>query len=273
MKPASFDYYRPDNVKEALATLRKLGHEAKILAGGQSLVPMLNMRLLKPTSLIDISGLKDAKAITLLDDCIEVGAAVTQTQLQNYLQTSSACQLLQSALPWTGHWQTRQRGTVIGSIVHSDPTSELSLCLKHMGGEVVLSQQSGRRTVGVENFQIGLLETDVQEGEMATAIRFPLGDRQSRFGFREVSQRHGDFAIVALAVELSETEIRVGVGGVTDVPVVKSFPSIEGADLDDALNELAWELRGSDDVHATARYRRELVRRLGKSLIEQVRTL
>lgn len=270
MKPAAFEYYRPESTEEVLVLLSRFGSDAKILAGGQSLVPMLNMRLLKPSVLLDISRLDDARAINMSDQCVEVGASVTQSALQRYLDASPACDLLQQALPWTGHWQTRQRGTVCGSIVHSDPSSELPLCLKVMRGEVVIRKVKKSRAVSAEDFQVGLLDTDVHDDEMVTAVRFPRSDNDSRFLFREVSQRHGDFAIVAIAVEAHAGGYRLGVGGVADVPAVKSLPRLDGDEIDDALNDFAWELRGSDDVHASARYRRELVRRLGKSMIEQV---
>ena len=270
MKPAAFDYYQVENTDEALSILAEQGDGGKVLAGGQSLIPMLNMRLLKPTALVDISRVSSLNSISETDEFIEIGAAVTQAQLLKYVQSSDHYPLLKQALPWVGHYQTRQRGTVCGSLVHSDPSSELPLCLAMLEGEVLVQSRRRQRTLSAGEFQTGILETSLEAGELLTAVRFPRKPGTSKFLFKEISQRHGDFAIVAIAVERSSQGIRVGVGGVADVPTIKSFPLLGDDEIDDALNDFAWELKGADDVHASASYRRELVRRLGKSLIQEV---
>lgn len=270
MKPAPFDYARPETPSDALALLSQYGSESKILAGGQSLVPMLNMRLLKPAVLIDISRISKLANIVETDSYLEIGASVKQAELQSYLSSRPGFDLLALILPWVGHYQTRQTGTVCGSLVHSDPSSELPLCLTLLGGEVVINSAKSKRIVSAEKFQKGLLQTDVNETEMVTAVRFPKASNSSRFAFREVSQRHGDFAIVAIAVELNDAGLKIGVGGVADTPSVLSIPYLQDSALDDALNEFAWELGGVDDVHASAKYRRQLVRYLGKTLVAEV---
>jgi 2-furoyl-CoA dehydrogenase FAD binding subunit len=272
MKPAAFDYYQPQSTDEALSVLAELGGEGKVLAGGQSLIPMLNMRLLKPAALIDISAINELDSIKDNGEFVEVGAAVTQEKLLKHLQSDEHFPLLRQTLPWVGHYQTRQRGTVCGSLVHSDPSSELPLCLAMLQGEVVLQKRKRKRVLSVAEFQTGILETAVEEGELLTAVRFPRSAKSSSFLFKEISQRHGDFAIVAIAVEAHADGMRIGVGGVADLPAVNSFPVLSGDEIDDALNDFAWELKGSDDVHASARYRRELVRRIGKSLIQELAT-
>lgn len=269
MKPAPFDYYKPDTITEVVSLLHDIGTDVKILAGGQSLVPMLNMRLLSPKVLVDIAQVQDLNFISEKQDCIEIGATVTQAQLMEHLKTTEDHPLLKLAMPWIGHSQTRAKGTVCGSLVHSDPSSELPLCLKMLGGEIVLRSKKGRRVVKADGFQTGLLETDVREDELVTAVRFPKRDTGSQFSFREISNRHGDFAMVSMAVELRAEEIRLCVGGVADVPTVTTTSRLSRSALMDFLNEFAWELGGADDVHATARYRRELVRQLGFKLITE----
>ncbi|MEM9168082.1 MAG: FAD binding domain-containing protein [Pseudomonadota bacterium] len=268
MKPAPFDYYRPDTVADALRTLDELGEGGKVLAGGQSLIAMLNLRIVKPAALVDISQIQEMQSIRDAGDHIEVGAAVTQDALLSFVKERDDFPLLRQAMPWTGHYQTRQKGTVCGSLVHSDPSSELPLCLKMLQGEIVIQSKRKKRIVSADAFQLGLLETDVRPGELVTAVRFPKSKPDARFGFHEVSQRHGDFAMVAIAVEARDGAARIGVAGVADVPTVKEIRVNGGGGLADALNEFAWALGGADDVHATGRYRRHLVRTLGQSMIE-----
>ncbi len=270
MKPAPFDYARPDTVEEALELLAQRGADARVLAGGQSLAAMLNMRLATPALLVDISGIEALTRIALRDGALEVGAAVTQAALERWPELAAHQPLLAAALPWIGHHATRQRGTVCGSLVHSDPSSELPLVLAVLGGEVVLQGPDGRRVVSAARFQTGLLQTDVRPDELVVAARFPLAAPGTRHAFREVSQRHGDFAIVALAAVADSGGVRLGVGGVADVPGVERFDRSERARLDDALNAFAWRLGGSDDAQASARYRRDLVRRLGRRIIEEL---
>ncbi|MGF1528537.1 MAG: FAD binding domain-containing protein [Candidatus Competibacterales bacterium] len=272
MKPAPFDYAVPDHLAEALELLAQHGEAARPLAGGQSLAAMLNMRLVTPRVVVDISRLEELDAIKAQRHGLEVGAAVTQERLYRWPGLVECQPLLHQVLPWVGHYPTRQRGTVCGSIAHSDPSSELPLALAVLGGEVVLQSRRGVRTLPVAEFQLGMLRTATAPDELITAVRFPPLPTKAVSRFREVGQRHGDFALVALAVVADADWIRIGVGGVADVPAVKNLPGdIAGHDLVAALNEFAWTLEGYDDKHASARYRRQLVRRLGKQLIEEAR--
>ena len=265
MKPRAFTYLRPDSVDEAVQALAQHGEAARVVAGGQSLTAMLNFRLLEPEFLLDIARLPALDSIALTDGCLEVGAAVTQAKLLAWPGLAQAVPLLAQALPWVGHFQTRNRGTVCGSIAHSDPSSELPLVLATLGGEVVLRSARGTRRLAAAEFQTGLLSTARQPDELVVAVRFPTGGGAT--GFREVSRRHGDFAIVGVAVAAGPHGLRLGIGGIADKPAVVS---VEPKDLDEQLNAIAWSLRGSDDIHATARYRRDLVRRLGKAVISEV---
>ena len=177
--------------------------------------------------------------------------------------------LVALALPWTGHVQTRSRGTVCGSIAHADPSAELPLVLLALGGEVHLRSAKRRRRVAAKDFFAGM---------MATAARRRRIDRSrvvsrpcdKRCAFREVARRHGDFAIVACAAVRTADGVRLAVGGVADMPVARDCPRLEGGALDDAFNAFAYELDARDDVHATARYRRDLVRMIGRDLVGEV---
>lgn len=271
MKPAPFDYLRPASVEEAVDALSRYGSRARIMAGGQSLMAMLNMRLVEPEVIIDISAIESLKSIRADDSHIEVRAAVTQAELLAWPKLNEELPLLASAMQWIGHFQTRNRGTVCGSIAHSDPSSELPLCLATLGGEVELRSARGSRRLKVSEFQTGMLSTAKTPEEMVVAVRFPRSKAGEGYAFREVARRHGDFAIVAMAAKAVGNHMWLGVGGIADFPALHDFGLLQGSELDDALNAFAWEMGGDDDLHATASYRRELVRRLAPKVIEEAR--
>jgi 2-furoyl-CoA dehydrogenase FAD binding subunit len=272
MKPASFDYLRSETLDEALAALGELGGDARVLAGGQSLLPMLNMRLVQPKLLVDIGSLAALAEVRVIDGKLVVGAAVTQAELAARPTLAAEAPLLAGALPWVGHDQTRNRGTICGSIAHADPSAELPLCLLALGGEVVLRATSGRRILSADDFLLGVLATAKRDDELVEAVRFPLRQSGAGIAFREVAQRHGDFAIVACATIVTPAAIRLAIGGVAGRPMLREWPSdLDDDGLDDALNAFAWELGAVDDLHASARYRRELVRRMGRRTIEEAR--
>ena len=268
MKPAPFDYLRADDEEEAVSALAEAGEDAQLLAGGQTLMPMLNMRLVEPAVLIDISRLTGRAAIHDDGAVIEVGAAATQAALESWPALARRAPLLAQALPLIGHVQTRSRGTVCGSIAFADPSAELPLCLAVLGGEVVLRSRGGTRTLPAGEFQTGMLSTACRADEMVAAVRFPAAEPGAGYAFTEFARRHGDFAIVAIAVVARANGVRIGVGGVAEQPAVEEWPALSGSALDDALDALAWSLDAADDGHASARYRRELVRRLGKRTVQ-----
>jgi 2-furoyl-CoA dehydrogenase FAD binding subunit len=268
MKPAAFDYVRAEHLDEVLDILRHEGGDARIIAGGQSLMPMLNMRLAKPKTLIDIMRLPELARIERKGDDVIVGAGVRQATLLAWPELDDALRLAALALPWTGHVQTRSRGTVCGSIAHADPSAELPLVLCALDGEVHLRSAKKRRRVPARDFFAGMMATNRADDELIEAVSFPSNLRGC--AFREVARRHGDFAIVACAAVATEKGVRLAVGGVADMPVTREFPRLEASALDDALNTFAYELDARDDVHATARYRRDLVRMIGADLIREV---
>lgn len=272
MKPMAFDYLRAETLEEALEALRQGGEDARVLAGGQSLVAMLNLRLVKPAILIDISRLQSLAYVRAENGMIEVGAATTQAELLRRPELSAEVPLLALALPHVGHYQTRNKGTVCGSIAHADPSSELPLSLALLGGEVVLQSAQGQRTLPAGEFQTGMLTTARRADEIVTAVRFPRGGAGEAYAFTEMARRHGDLALVAVAAKASQDGVRIAIGGVADRPTVRELPAQGSDGQDEALNALAWELDAVDDIHATARYRRELVRRLGRRMIDEARS-
>jgi 2-furoyl-CoA dehydrogenase FAD binding subunit len=229
---------------------------------------MLNMRLAKPSTLIDIMRLPELERIERRGETVMVGAGVRQASLLEWPELGRDLRLAALALPWTGHVQTRSRGTVCGSIAHADPSAELPLVLCALGGEVHLRSAKRRRRVAAKDFFTGMMATARGDDELIEAASFPA-DRK-RCAFREVARRHGDFAIVACAAVATAGGVRLAVGGVADMPVARDFPRLERSALEDALNAFAYELDARDDVHASARYRRDLVRMIGRDLVREV---
>ncbi|MBV9562612.1 MAG: FAD binding domain-containing protein [Bradyrhizobium sp.] len=269
MKPAAFDYVRAESLDEALEVLRTEGSDARIIAGGQSLMPMLNMRLARPRVLVDIMHLEELRKIEVQRGRIAVGAAVRQAELLEWPPLRRELKLLSLALPWTGHAQTRSRGTICGSVAHADPSAEIPLTLLALGGDIVLRSAKRLRRVAARDFFLGMMVTDRNDDELIEAVQFPAADGR-RCAFREVARRHGDFAIVACAAVATDRGVRLAVGGVADIPVAREFDARVGDALEDALNAFAWDLDARDDLHATARYRRDLVRMIGRELITEV---
>lgn len=261
MKPAAFDYVRADTAQAAAELLQQHGESARILAGGQSLMAVLNMRLAQPTLLIDISRSTELSTITVAGGSVRVGAAVTQAQLQAHPDVPP---LLALAFPHISHFPIRNRGTVCGSIAHADPSAELPLCLLALRGSVHLRSARGRRELPADQFFTGLLSTARRADELIEAVSFPCALPTESFGFAEHSRRHGDFALCAVAMVAGARGLRVAVGGLGDRPQAIDLPALDGSALDDAINELAWSLDVRDDPHTSASTRRHLLRHLAR---------
>ena len=201
---------------------------------------------------------------------MEVGAAVTQGRLMAWPALARRLPLLAAALPFVGHFQTRNKGTVCGSVAHADPSSEIPLSLALLEGEVVLRSRRGTRVLPAHEFQLGMLSTAREPDELITAVRFPVV--AGGIAFREVARRHGDFAIVAVAA-LAERDggVRLGVAGMAERPAVRRIAAADASGMRDAIGDLAWELEGYEDIHASARMRRDLLRRIGPVVAEEAR--
>lgn len=267
MKPAPFDYVRADSMDEVLDVLAAEQGETRVLAGGQSLLPMLSMRLARPRVVVDIARIPGLDAVEAAKDGLVAPAGLRQATLLAHPGLERTHPLLAAALPWVGHAQTRARGTVCGSVAHADPSAELPLCLVALGGSVRLASKHGRRSVEARDFFTGLMSTVRREDEMIEAVVFPGAKREAGYAFREFGRRHGDFAIVSVAAIVTAAAIEISVGGVDDMPARRVWPRVDGSALDDALNALAWELDARDDIHADQRLRRDLVRSLGRNAI------
>ena len=268
MKPRKFDYIRPDSVAEALEVLARYGEDARVLAGGQTLMAMLNLRLVETSVLVDISRVKELEDIRITGGMLEVGAAVTQNRLLAWPELSSRTPLLAKMLPWVGHFQTRNRGTVCGSIAHADPSSEIPLALAMLDGEVVLRSKRGTRTLKAAEFQLGMLTTARQPDELIVAARFSIANGAA--AFHEIARRHGDFAIVSVAAwATGQSRMRLGVGGADSRPFIRNIDVNDGAHMRDAVENLVWQLEPYEDMHASPRMRRDLVRNLAPKIIAE----
>ena len=257
---------RPDTVDEAVALLAEHGDEARILAGGQSLMAMMNLRLADPAMLIDIARIKELDGIRDLGDTIEVGAAVTQNKLLAWPDLKTKLPLLAAALPFVGHFQTRNKGTVCGSIAHADPSSEIPLSLATLEGDVVLRGKRGERVLAAKDFQLDMMTTAREGDELIVAVRFPVHTGRG-VAFREVARRHGDFAMVAVAAFIEDKgHARLGIGGMAGTPIVQRI-ALDG--VKDAVEKLATGLEGYEDLHASAELRRDILRNLAPIVIAE----
>lgn len=275
MKPGPFTYHAPADLDQTLSLLAELGPDAKILAGGQSLVPVLNMRLAGPAHLIDINKVTGLDGVVTEDDAVRVGALVRHAHLLSHSAARTAQPLLRQALQYVAHPAIRNRGTTLGSIVHADPSGEMPAVLALTGGSVRLRSASGQREVPAAEFFVGPMESAIADDELAVEAvfgRFPPG---TRTGFTETARRHGDYALagVALAVSVEDgpgggtmDQARASFVSVTDVPdVLDLTPVVRGAavadlaGLADAVAEaVSAHVDPVEDIHATADYRRHL---------------
>jgi 2-furoyl-CoA dehydrogenase FAD binding subunit len=271
MKPAPFDYQRAMTTQDALDTLAQTGEDARVLAGGQSLMAVLNMRLAQPRVLVDISRTDELDSVRVDQGRLVVSAAATQGSVEWRATLRDEVPLLALAFPNISHFQIRNRGTVCGSIAHADPSAELPLVLTALGGDVMLRSKKKKRVLAASDFFQGMLMTAREPDELVEAVRFPLKKPGERFAFAECSARHGDFAMVACAAVVSDDSIRIAVGGVADRPKVEQWPRLHGDDLKGALNDFSWKLGAQDDAHISAKYRRHLVRQLGWRVIEEAK--
>ncbi len=271
MKPARFDYLRAGTVAEAHAMLAAEGEDARIIAGGQSLVPMLSIRMARPNVLIDIMHLPELAKIETDGKSVRIGAGVRQAEFLAWPELQQRQPLMAAALPWVGHAQTRSRGTICGSVAHADPSAEIPLALLALNGIIHVSSQKNRRSIAAADFFTGLMSTARNDDELIDSIEAPCRTPGHGYAFHEFGRRHGDFAIVACAAVAHTDGVRLAIGGVADCPVARDYPDIAGDAIDDALDAFAWELDARDDLHATESFRRNLVRQLGRATIEEAR--
>jgi len=284
MKPPPFDYHRPATVAQARAMLREAGPDAKVLAGGQSLVPMLNMRLAAPSALVDINRLgAELGGLTVQDSAVRVGALVRHAETERDAAAFAALPLLRQATRHVAHPTIRSRGTTVGSIVHADPAAELPAVLLLCDGSVELA---GGRAIAAAELFVGPLETSLPSDDLAVAATFSRLPPRTGSAWVEVSRRAGDYALCGLGITVTlDEDLRVSAARAAYISV---GPTPTLVDLTDAVagqvyDAADWSSAGAlavaavapeEDIHATADYRRELVRVLtirgGRSAVEQV---
>ena len=272
MKPAKFEYFAPSSLAEALELLGEHGDDAKVLAGGQSLMPMLNMRLAQPKVVIDINRIPGLDYISPTPDGgLAIGALTRQRTVEKSDVIRERIPVLAAAIPSIGHFQIRNRGTVGGSISHADPAAELPAICFALGGELVLSSASSQRVLKAEDFFLAPLTTAIRPEELLTEIRLPARTEEWRWGFEEVCRRQGDFAMVG-AVSLLEMDgggvcksaciTMFGVGG-TPLRIGRAEEALLGnpisaSALRDVSQIVSEELDPDSDIHASAAYRKEV---------------
>jgi 2-furoyl-CoA dehydrogenase FAD binding subunit len=273
VKPAPFDYRRPRTLPDALAALAGTPG-AKVLAGGQSLVPLLSMRLAAPAMLVDINGLPDLDHVTVTGDGVRVGALARHADVLAD-PAAAACQpLLALALSNVAHATIRNRGTTVGSIVHADAAAEMPVVLALLGGSVEAASVRGTRTIAAADLFAGPLESSLAGDEIATEAFFPALRPREGVGFAEIARRHGDYALVGVAglvrVDGDDVvEARLGFLSVNDVPTVLD---VSGLTTQDAVEHVLTELEPADDIHASAAYRAQLVRVLTRRVLDAATT-
>ena len=280
MKPAAFEYHRPDTAAEAVAVLAEKGDEAKLLGGGQSLVPMLALRLAVLDHLVDISRLGELAGIERRGDAVRVGAGTTEAAVEHDAGLAAAVPLLARATPYIGHFQIRNRGTLGGCMAHADPAAEYPAVALTLDATFEALSPRGTRRIAADGFFRGLWSTELAADELLTAVTFPVWSGRAGFAVEEFARRHGDFAIAgaALAVELAPDEDRVarcGIGlfglGPTPVRASAAEATVTGtalADLDAAeVGRLAVaDLSGvPSDLSGSAAYRT----RVGAVMVER----
>ncbi|MBM4257641.1 MAG: xanthine dehydrogenase family protein subunit M [Deltaproteobacteria bacterium] len=272
MKPAKFTYACPQSVDEALALLASGDEGVKILAGGQSLVPLLNLRMAEVSALLDVNRLTDLAFIRRENGILRVGALTRHRQLEASPEMQKSLPLVARAAGEVGHLAIRNRGTIGGSLVHADPAAEWPLVAVTLNAEFLLRSQSGSRTVKARDFFLAPLTTTIQPNELLGEIRFPVPPGSTAWGFQELCRRPGDFAIAAVACQLTLDASRVctaaalAVGGAHDtalyIDVEKTLKGSRGEDhaLRQAAEIVAAVVDPPSDVHGSADYRRQMVR-------------
>jgi carbon-monoxide dehydrogenase medium subunit len=270
LKPAPFTYHRPDSREEVDALLAKLGEGGKVLAGGQSLIPILNMRLASPPHLIDINHLAGEPVDPGIDDgAVTFEPLVRQEAAARSRHVAARAPLLAEAMRYVAHPPIRSRGTVVGSIAHADPAAELPAVLVVLEGEVVARSAGGTRTIPASQFFAGPLENSLAPDEWVSEVRFPTRNPAAGYAFEEFARRRGDYALCGVAAEVRRAEGRIELAlsylGVGEQPVRLTADAVGREELGDCVAGLVSDnLDPPDDIHATPEFRAHLARRLGE---------
>jgi aerobic carbon-monoxide dehydrogenase medium subunit len=278
MKSAPFEHYAPSSLDEALALAAEHGDEQKIIAGGQSLLPMMNFRLAQPPRLVDINGLDELATLTADESGgLVIGARTRQSEVMKSTLVAERAPLLVEALRFVGHQHTRNRGTAVGSIVHADPSAEIPAVWTAMGGRMVLRTASGRREVPSSDFFITHYTTEVGDDEIATEVIFDPAPPSPRWAFEEVSKRHGDFGLMTVGVLLGldgqqVRDARIVLGAAGDRPLRAGAAEAlleQGAPNEEVADSVIEDIDPSSDIHGSAAYRKKLARVLTRRALDR----
>lgn len=280
MKPPAFEYARPESLEEALSLLAD-NPDAKVLAGGQSLIPLLSMRLVAPRLVVDVNRVAELAYVRAEDDGVRVGALARHAEVAADEDAARVQPLVGKALRLVAHPTIRNRGTTVGSIVHADAAAEMPAVLTLLGGHLTVASQDGTRDIPVDELFVGPMECTIRRGELAVAAFFPALRPGQGVAVDEVSRRHGDYALcgVAVLVELGASEgaplalVKAAYLSVCDVPTVVDLTDVyaDGISVDshEAAGVLALtRLEPQDDIHATRDYRSQLIRTLTRRVVE-----
>jgi carbon-monoxide dehydrogenase medium subunit len=282
MKPGRFTYEAAQTIEGVLASLAARGDDAKLIAGGQSLAPMLNMRLARPGHLIDINGLKELGDIRVGGDRLSIGAMVRHAALAKNELVHRHCPMLAHAAETIGHYAIRQRGTIGGSLAHADPAAQLPLAALVLDAEIEIRSAAGQRTVPARDFFVSIFTTVLHPDELIVAVHVPVTSPRQGWGFRLFNRRAGDFAIVSVAATLrrgddgSVQDLRLAIGGIGPVPMrVESLATRKLADRvsQDWSATIAASVAEAVEIEENERtpenFRRELVAALTKEALDQ----
>lgn len=278
MKPAAFAYAKARSLGDAIRLMGEHQGEAKLLAGGQSLIATLNMRLSHPSLLVDINDIAGLDGVRVAGGMVEIGALTRHATLERSSDIAKHAPLIARAMPHIAHPAIRNRGTIGGSLAYADPAAELPACLVALDGEIEIAGATGKRSVTAEAFHKGLFETALGPHDVLTAVRVPAATAQTRVGFAELARRHGDYAIVGLAASATAsgtalTDLRLVYFGVGDTPVRarNAEAALAGGDIDAAVKAL--DLDPPDDIQATGAVKKHLagvlLRRVAAQLTEE----
>lgn len=284
MKPPPFEYLAVESVDAAVGALAEAGGDGKIIAGGQSLLPMLNFRLLRPSVLIDINRVPDLAYVRDDGDRIRIGALTRHYMLQTSELVATQLPVLHEAMQHVAHLAIRNRGTIGGSLSHADPAAELPMMTLLLDANLDIQSASGRRTIGAQDFFLGALTTALEEDDMVVEIDVPKLPARTGWAFEEVARRSGDFALACVAVTLSNREdkfdrVHIGMMGVGETPMRadEAEALLEGQPYSDglvaaAINLIRASVEPNTDLHASSDYRRHLVGILAERAIKKAWT-
>jgi carbon-monoxide dehydrogenase medium subunit len=273
MIPASFDYLAPKSLDEALSALGARGEDAKLIAGGHSLLPLMKLRLANPKVLIDIGRIRNLNEIRAAKDQLVVGALATHFQIESSALLQKSCPLLPQTARTIGDVQVRNRGTIGGSVVHADPAADWPAAMLALGGRLKLRGRTGERMIDAEKFFLGPMTTAIEASEILTEIHLPMAPRRSGYSYGKMAQQASGFAIVGVAVSLCLDakgrceDVGIGITGLSDTPfrARKAEARLRGNKIttklvDDCAAEVAAGIDPLDDLHAAADYRAHLAR-------------